>query len=37
MNQKMTANDLKSLNIQADSSKSYTMYTGEIIRTLLRQ
>lgn len=37
MSQKMTADDLKSLNIQADSSKSYTMYTGEITRTLLRQ
>mgnify|MGYP002567866109 FL=1 len=37
MSQKMTADDLKSLNIQADSSKSYTMYTGEIIHTLLRQ
>lgn len=37
MNQKMTADDLKSLNIQADANKSYTMYTGEIIRALLRQ
>ena len=37
MNQKMTAEDLKSLNIQADSNKSYTMYTGEITRTQLRQ
>lgn len=37
MSQKMTADDLKSLNIQADSNKSYTMYTGEITRTLLRQ
>lgn len=37
MSQKMTADDLKSLNIQSDSSKSYTMYTGEITRTLLRQ
>ena len=37
MNQKMTAEDLKSLNIKADSNKSYTMYTGEITRTQLRQ
>mgnify|MGYP000030071111 FL=1 len=37
MSQKMTAEDLKSLNIQADSNKSYTMYTGEITRTQLRQ
>ena len=37
MSQKMTAEDLKSLNIQADNSKSYTMYTGEITRTQLRQ
>lgn len=37
MSQKMTAEDLKSLNIQVDSNKSYTMYTGEITNTLLRQ
>lgn len=37
MNQKMTAEELKSLNIQADANKSYTMYTGEVTRTLLRQ
>ena len=37
MSQKMTAEDLKSLNIQADSNKSYTMYIGEITRTQLRQ
>lgn len=37
MSQKMTAEELKSLNIQADTNKSYTMYTGEVTRTLLRQ
>lgn len=37
MSQKMTADDLKALNIQLDTNKSYTMYTGEVTRSLLRQ
>lgn len=37
MSQEMTSGDLKSLNIQTDTDKSYMMYTGEILRTLLRQ
>lgn len=36
MAQKMSAADLESLHIQADASKSYTMYMGEVQRALLR-
>ena len=36
MSQKMTADDLKSLNVQTDSTQTYTMYMGEVSRTLMR-
>lgn len=36
MAQKMTADDLKSLNQSVDTSKQYTMYIGEVTKTLMR-
>ena len=36
MVQKMSAKDLKSLNQAVDTSKSYTMYIGEITRILMK-
>jgi hypothetical protein len=36
MSQKMTAEELKSLNQNADTSKQYTMYIGEVTKTLMR-
>lgn len=36
MSQKMTADDLKSLNQNVDASKQYTMYIGEVTKTWMR-
>ena len=36
MVQKMSAEDLKSLNKAVDASKSYTMYIGEVTRILMK-
>lgn len=36
MSQKMTADDLKALNVQTDNAQTYTMYMGEVNRTLMR-
>lgn len=36
MAQKMTADELKSLNQSVDSSKQYTMYIGEIVKAEMR-
>lgn len=36
MTQKMSAEDLKALNLQADTNKEYTLYIGEVIKTSMR-